>query len=242
MTEFIVAYQTIFNRMKKLDSTLGPNNNTSIEIISALRYGVNEKGDFVFEIYSGSLDSVEHHIYKSANDENASSLGYFICESNKVAYELLDFNKMILEDAQNNLSLGTKIYWWIDIAMSQIDPFAIDKYIAAFGLPNDGKFRYKFGQFRSPTSKDQNNFMYAANGLSKEGETSSLSLFPKAMYVANIPIVAVLPKYLRKHYPKITNYIMKRFLFVLPYARRYRTKNSEYISACEGAYSIGEVS
>ena len=55
---------------------------------------------------------------------------------------LESLNQLITLDAKANKEHGTKLFWWVDIAMETVSPAYINKYVAGLGLPNESKYLY----------------------------------------------------------------------------------------------------
>jgi hypothetical protein len=58
----------------------------------------------------------------------------------------------------------SQLFWWLDVAMQQVQSSAVEKYIVSFGLPNDSRFRSRFSQFGDPLPREANGNFYAGNG------------------------------------------------------------------------------
>jgi len=105
-------------------------------------------------------------------------------------------NRMMKEDGINNSSKKCKVFWWIDISIDDLRPTSIDKYITTFGLPNTGHFRSNFGSFQTVLAKEKNHRIYAGNGRTDQGRTSSLTFFVQTLAFHQIPIMYSIPKFL----------------------------------------------
>ena len=45
--------------------------------------------------------------------------------------------EMIQEDGKNNQKYGSRVLWWVSVAVSDVLPSSVNTVIKAFGLPSD---------------------------------------------------------------------------------------------------------
>ena len=189
MREFITGYQLLFAQNDKKSSSIKKTYSPqqTQECIYAVRYGQDELHDYLFEVYIGygAGGMVSFH----------EKLAYSLTEPGKHTTEVVtDFNLFSLSDAmkddsKRNLTRRTHIYWWIDIAMEDVDACHVNKYIVSFGLPNDARFRSMFSGFGNQLPTDTNGNIYAGNGFSASGCTSTVTFFCQAVWLSSVPIV-----------------------------------------------------
>jgi hypothetical protein len=214
MEEFITGYQILYTRTCKIpESPVGSStgmDSVPHEIVYAIRYGLDELKNHVFEVYAGSLTSsavlfTEKSTYLTNNfgRYRVHPLEYF---------DLAKLNEAIVHDSERNLTRKTRIYWWVDVCMERMEPRRVDQYIANFGLPNDIKFRTMFSQFGIRLPRDSNGHMYAGNGASPCGPVSSLSFFYHALWISSVPVVHNLPTWLHKYLENLFSPLTYRLL------------------------------
>lgn len=226
MEEFITGYQLIYTRAFKSNINLKPvEGNPSIpnELVYAIRYGLDELKNHIFEVYSG-LSSSSSVVLTEKRTYFTDNFGQYKLE-NLENFTLTRLNEEIVNDSERNLNRRTKVFWWIDVCMERIEPSRVDQYIANFGLPNDIKFRTMFSQFGIRLPRDPNGHMYAGNGSSPCGSVSSLSFFYHALWISSVPVVYHLPAWVHKYSEQFlspsTYRLLRRYYGILKYIILY---------------------
>ncbi len=173
------------------------------EYVLAVKFGRSELKVFNFEVYVGKVHEgnsglclfTERRVYNLNRSHPNPYMDYDIVPDFK-PIGLVTLNEMILESARMNSLKGSSIYWWVDIGMDQVTPSRTNKYIAAFGLPNEHKFRSKFGTFGILSGIHEKDHIYVGNGTSNVGGVSSVTFMTQAFWVENIPIVDFVPNWI----------------------------------------------
>lgn len=207
LQEFVSAYQLLFTRPSMIGSHATSKSNFTqkkpTEVICAVRYGTDSTGKYLYEMYLGTVVDLsdgpiltinEKRIYQLLPDENPEDMAYDTIEDYSV--NLNELNEMITQDSLNNKAKKTKLFWWIDVAMTKVAAHRVDKYIAGLGLPNDSKFRSAFSQFGTSLTRDEKSHVYMGNGLSTLGGVSSMNMFLQAIRISRIPVTHHLPLWL----------------------------------------------
>lgn len=174
------------------------------EFICAIRYGTDQSGKILFEMYLGTVIDVSDGPLFRIHEKRNYHVEGFTGELCDLEYDLLpgcnkslmDLNEMITKDSILNKTTKSTIFWWVDISMTKVAANRVDKYVAALGLPNDSKFRSAYSQYGALLRKDEKSHVYAANGHSNLGGVSSLNYFIQAIWVSNIPVVHHIPAWL----------------------------------------------
>lgn len=191
----IIYYETINNPNFGTMSMYGIGSNdmdnkkqtAKEESLHAIRYGHDTpNNNFIFEVYSGNMDGGNMAITEK-KVFNMEDVGKYTIES--IDVDLAHLNLLMATDSRSNETSNSQIYWWIDIAMEQVQSSSVEKYIINFGLPNDGRFRSRFSQFGDPLPKESNGNFYAGNGNTSLGDNSTLSFFAQAIWMRSVPIV-----------------------------------------------------
>jgi hypothetical protein len=203
--------------------------------------------------YVESVDGLQNFVINERrsflDDEKASDpFDNFDVETD-LQMNLVDLNDMILADAKRNQETKANVYWWVDIAMVNVVPYRVDKYIAGFGLPNDTKFRANFGLFNNILPKAEKSHIYPGNGSSDLGTVSSLTMFAQTLWIRNIPIVACIPEWVeavsnkvltKKQADSFLDYYRKRFAFFFTTVWS-SSKYQQYAAAYSDAEFLAEV-
>jgi hypothetical protein len=264
LQEFVSAYQLLFTRPSMIGSSSGISK-TNItqkkpnEVICAVRYGTNSAGEYLYEMYLGTVVDLsdgpiltmnEKRIYHLLPDESPEDMAFDIVEN--YSANLNELNEAITQDSLNNKAKKTKIFWWIDVAMIKVAAHRVDKYIAGLGLPNDSKFRSAFSQFGTSLTRDEKSHIYLGNGLSTLGGVSSMNMFLQAIRVSRIPVSHHLPLWLDYAFEtfcpvslknSIKDYYFKRFAFFFNSASsRSSVLSEESRNAVENSQIIANVS
>jgi hypothetical protein len=264
MEEFITGYQILYTRTCKIApnniiKTSGDNAVIPNELVYAIRYGLDELKNHVFEVFSGTLSSGAL-IFAEKSTYLTQDFGHYRVHPLE-NFTLKELNEAIVHDSERNHMRKTKIYWWVDVCMERIEPSRVDQYIANFGLPNDIKFRTMFSQFGIRLPRDSNGHMYAGNGTSPCGPVSSLSFFYHALWISSVPVVYNLPywlheqaesffspgtyRLLRKYYGLTSSASSAQFLadtrFAFMFASLMQKPVDQQRVAMEAAQSLGEV-
>jgi hypothetical protein len=214
MEEFITGYQILYTRTCKVPESSGvastgmasaPN-----EIVYAIRYGLDELKNHVFEVYAGSLSS-SSLLFTEKSTYLTNDFGRYKVQTLD-NFTLTNLNEAIVHDSERNQTRKTRIFWWVDVCMERMEPRRVDQYIANFGLPNDIKFRTMFSQFGIRLPRDSNGHMYAGNGASPCGPVSSLSFFYHALWISSVPVVHNLPTWLHKYLESLFSPLTYRLL------------------------------
>lgn len=265
LQEFVSAYQIIFtdsrssSERKKSVAMTSP---IPTECICILRYGSNSTQPRIFEMFLGwvkekgngqaAFEVTEKRTYRHfqlSDTESVSDLPYDSEPNYKASLE--ELNALIVQDAlANNKTSGNKVYWWVDIAMSKMASHRVDKYLSAFGLPNDSKFRAMYGQYGSCLPAEEHSRIYAANGRCALGGVSSLSLFVQGLWIRSMPIVHHIPAWMELLLDKfclptiakaIKLYYTSRFAFLLGSTSRKTNEKEEQGAAYNNAQMTANV-
>lgn len=227
------------------------------EFVCAVRYGLDLERGPIFELYCGTVIDLaegpyllmdEKRVYKISNINEIADMEYEVSQGWTAT--LGDLNELMVRDSMNNKMGRSKLYWWVDIAMSKVASARVDKYIAALGLPNDAKFRSAFGQFGTCLPKEEKSHIYAGNGTSNLGGVSSLSFFVQALWILNLPIVHHMPAWLDSAIesyfsPSISSslkgYYYSRFAFLLSSSLSSGARVEEFATTYDNAQLMGNV-
>lgn len=202
MNEFIAAYQKVFTGMIKNKSKISSTSSyvKVKDYITAVRYGHDEKGSYIFDIYRGDFDNINEIFIFHELDDKLNFSEHFAknhVKEGSATITLTALNDLIVKDGKTNASSNGKssINWWVDIAMNGVSRSKMDNYITVFGLPNDTYFRSRYAAFGKPLPKEGKSRLFAGKGTSSTGSSvSSLSLFVQSMWIKNRPIVHHLPE------------------------------------------------
>jgi hypothetical protein len=82
----------------------------------------------------------------------------------EIDVDLCHLNQLMAHDSALNATTSSRLHWWLDVALEQVQPRALEKYIINFGLPNDTRFRSRFSQFGDPLPQESNGNFHAGNG------------------------------------------------------------------------------
>ncbi len=225
MNEFIAAYQKVYTGMVK-NKSKNVSNSTYVKIkdyITALRYGHDENGSYIFDIYRGDFDSINEVLTFYNLDEKLNFADHFTHNHVKESGESLTLsalNDLIIADSKKNSNSSGKssINWWVDIAMDGVSRSKMDNYITVFGLPNDTYFRSRYAAFGKPLPQEGKSRLFAGKGTNSTGSSiSSISLFVQSMWIKNRPVVHHLPekivKWGNKYFPPVLNYYNDKLAF-----------------------------
>lgn len=261
MQEFICAYQKVYSN-QTMDA-MGTSAKQEEEFIRATRYGVDEDGDRIFEVYlieKSKSDSNADAKFKSSRkikfQLNESREGIVSLENhfNSAVEEvweggLEEINSMIRKDSISNGEEGGRILWWIDITMAVVERTSIHKYVDTFGIPNNSKFLSNFSNFSSPLGKDPKSRFFVGNGVTVDGLTSSLNMFVQTAVLKDRPVVHLFPSWIENRFRSIENklfqylkdYYISRFAFILNLSSFSNTNKQETMQSYETAEHISQV-
>jgi hypothetical protein len=140
---FISAYQGIHTRHHSVFDRFRSHAHIteSNEFVRAIRYGSDELENYIFEEITGPVDDINLKVTFQRLGECKTYEEYLqhVVEEKLNAdgkrFTLDDLNDLIIQDSvRNNVTNGRcKIFWWIDIAMREVETSHMDKYIASFG-------------------------------------------------------------------------------------------------------------
>lgn len=260
MQEFICAYQKIYSH-QTMDSIAS--NKLEEEFIRATRYGVDEDGDRIFEVFliekskSRSSGSVRTKANRRIKFQlNQAREGIVNLEDHfKSAVEELwegdieDINSMVRQDSISNAEEGGRIFWWIDIAMAVVERTSIHKYVDALGIPNNSKFLSNFDNFGSPLGKDPKSRVFVGNGVTVDGLASSMNMFVQTAVLKDRPICHLFPAWIENSFNSIQNklfqyfkgYYVSRFAFIFNLSSWSNSNRQETIRSYETAERIAHV-
>lgn len=162
MNEFIAAYQKVYIGMIK-NRSKHVSNSTYVKIkdyITALRYGHDKNGSYIFDIYRGDFDNINEILKFHCLDEKLNFAEHFTQQNVNESGEsitLSALNDLIVSDSKTNTNSSGKssINWWVDIAMDGVSRSKMDNYITVFGLPNDTYFRSRYAAFNKPLPQEK---------------------------------------------------------------------------------------
>ena len=200
LQEFQAAYAKVYAHANLLDSqkfySSKQQTEKKAEFIRAVRYGFDESGNAVYEIYSGVYPNITEvlKIPKISGDISFEDNMLNAIIDKSYSGNLEKLNSMMKSDGATNSLKKTKFIWWVDISIEDLHPTSVEKYMTAFGFPNTGRFRSNFGTFHNILAKEPHNRIYAGNGRTDQGRCSSLTFFTQALYFHQIPLVYSTPK------------------------------------------------
>lgn len=219
MNEFIAAYQKVYIGMIK-NRSKHVSNSTYVKIkdyITALRYGHDKNGSYIFDIYRGDFDNINEILKFHCLDEKLNFAEHFTQQNVNESGEsitLSALNDLIVSDSKTNTNSSGKssINWWVDIAMDGVSRSKMDNYITVFGLPNDTYFRSRYAAFNKPLPQEKKSRLFAGKGTNSTGNSiSSVSLFVQSMWIKNRPIVHHLPEKIIKWGNKYSQPVLKYY-------------------------------
>lgn len=218
LQEFQAAYTKVFAHANMIESEkyIGPKSIN--DFILATRYGIDNNDNTIYEIYSGIYPNITEVLKIPVFFPNLSfesNMDTAIVEPFIGTVETL--NRMVKEDGVANSAKKNKIFWWIDISIDDLRPTSIERYIQSFGLPNTSQYRSNFGSFHTVLSKEKNHRIYAGNGRTDTGKTSSLTFFIQTLVFHKIPILYSIPRFVENLLPSWTkSYWSKKLAFFFP--------------------------
>ena len=253
MQEFICAYQMIY-----CNSDFGEKTKVSAEFIRATRYGVDQHGVSVFTMYTimkydKKTEGKKVTFKIGVNPENNMKPieHYFTtAETEKYNGTIRDINILISEDSRLNAEHGCRLLWWVDIALEWVERTNVNQYVAEFGLPNNSKFLSSFGSFGNTLPKDKQSRVFVGDGITKEGNVSSMNIFAQTTRLKNRPVVHHLPSWLENAtnygnnslFDFFGNYYVSRFAFMFNLSMLSDTNKYEKLVAYEIAETMTHVS
>jgi hypothetical protein len=260
LSEFSAAYQKVYLKWKQIESgkssldTIKPNH----EFVRAIRYGSDELNRWIFEEYTSSSSNAA-----SAANADAVKLSKMVIPAPDATLSFEEqmalakvsesdvtvegLNALIFEDSKRNAKYGSKIFWWVDIAMTTVLPSKVEKYITHLGLPNNSNFKGAFRQFSGGMlNADRKSRMFAENGFTSQGPCSTLSFFVQSILLKNRPLVHLLPNWTEKFLEKVwggafmREYYKERFAWFFSSWHLKANAIDEKISALKSAEKIAE--
>lgn len=258
MQEFICAYQQVYSNQIIDENVLS--HKYGEDFIRATRYGVDEDGERLFELYL---------IERKSRDSNGGS------KSRKIKFNLQhekegivriadlfestveevwegdieSINKMVHRDSKVNGDEGCRILWWIDIAVSHMEPSSIHKYVGSLGIPNNSKFLSNFSNFGSPLGKDPKSRIFLGSGVTVDGLISSMNVFVQTVALKDRPIVHHFPAWIENQFKSIQSkafqylkeYYVSRFAFVFNLSSLSNTNEHEKFISYDIAEKVSKV-
>lgn len=260
MQEFICAYQKVYSNQIMDDMSSGKH---EAEFIRATRYGVDEDGDRLFELYL-----IEQHPAKSSKPTTTSrKIKFQLVHDDKEGIislddlfqsakeevwngDLEDINTMIHQDNKANSDEGCRILWWVDVAMTNVAQSSIHKYVDTLGIPNNSKFLSNFSNFNAQLGKDPKARIFLGSGITVDGLISSMNVFVQTVALKDRPIVHHFPAWIENKVKTIQNqifqyvkeYYVSRFAFVFNLSSFSNTNEYEKFISYESAEQVAKVS
>jgi Mg2+ and Co2+ transporter CorA len=257
MQEFICAYQKIYSN-QTMDNVAS--NKQEEEFIRATRYGVDEDGDRIFEVYL--IDKSKTHSSGSSRMKGNRRIRFQLNQAREGIVSLEDhfksaveelwegdieeINSMVRKDSVSNGDEGGRILWWIDISMAVVERSSIHKYVDAFGIPNNSKFLSNFANFGSALGKDPKSRFFVGNGVTVDGLTSSMNMFIQTAVLKDRPIGHLFPAWIENRFNSIKSklfqyikeYYVSRFAFIFNLSSWSNSNRQETLTSYETAERI----
>ena len=148
ISEFVNAYEKLY--LQKLsDSSMADGDDENSSFIRAVRYGIDKSSrsqSFVMQMYTGSIQTLTHfhdllnekvkRVKAMEESENSEEI--------KQSFNVLPFSgdlktivSMMQNDSRDNSLYGSKIMWWIDVSVRQVNEINVSSLIDTFGIPSD---------------------------------------------------------------------------------------------------------
>jgi hypothetical protein len=260
MQEFICAYQKIYCKHHESSRATQTHLQGGDEFIRATRYGADEDGQRVFELYTLSNDSkytnkrtVFHfdHNEASTKDPKIGDKNYFdSCTTDAYHGSLEDLNHLIALDNKQNFEKESRLLWWVDIAMKHVERSKVSKYVDIFGFPNNSKFLSSFGNFGNSLPKEPKSRIFIGSGVTVEGVVTSYNMFSQAITILDTPVVHHLPSFIENRLVSTTQpspmtyiarYYTTRFAFLFNLSGFSDSRRNERMAAFDSAAAMVQV-
>lgn len=172
--EFSIAYNLLYDGAVTDDG-----DENDVIFVRAMRYGMCKISKaFIMESFVGNIKALEYHI----NHTNDELSGPFKGTLDTIV-------AMMISDVKSNKDYGSKVLWWVDIAVSDVLPSVVNKVISAFGLPKD--VDTCFYNEVLPIERDSR-LRIGASKITVENvkmPVKSLNLFIQSLWLRNLPLV-----------------------------------------------------